>query len=71
MSKVMSTTGDSIVMTTLTTAAGFSGMVLAHHKGLSSIGIAAIIGLMSILSINLLFFPSILSSIWKKRGHTL
>ncbi len=65
LSKVMTTTGGSIVMTTLTTAAGFSGMVLAHHRGLSSIGIAAIIGLMSILSINLLFFPSILSSIWK------
>ncbi|MFH1830543.1 MAG: MMPL family transporter [Pseudomonadota bacterium] len=64
--KVMTTTGSSIVMTTLTTAAGFSGMVLAHHGGLSSIGLAAIVGLLSILAVNLLFFPSILSSIWKK-----
>ncbi len=64
--KVLTTTGGSIVMTTLTTAAGFSGMVFAHHRGLSSIGLAAIIGLMSILAINLLFFPAVLSSIWKK-----
>jgi predicted RND superfamily exporter protein len=66
--RVMTTTGGSIVMTTLTTAAGFSGMVFAHHKGLSSIGIAAIIGLMSILAINLLFFPAILSTIWKRKA---
>jgi len=67
LQRVLTTTGGSIVMTTLTTAAGFSGMVFAHHRGLSSIGLAAIIGLMSILAINLLFFPSILSTIWNGR----
>jgi len=62
--KVISTTGGSIVMTTLTTAAGFSGMAFAHHKGLQSIGLGAIVGLMSILLINLLFFPAVLERIW-------
>lgn len=64
--KVLATTGGSVVVTTLTTAAGFFGMVFAHHKGLSSIGASAIIGLFSILAINLLFFPAVLASMWKR-----
>jgi hypothetical protein len=66
LSKVMTTTGGSVVMTTLTTAAGFFGMVFAHHKGLSSIGVSAIIGLLSILAINLFFFPALLATLWKR-----
>lgn len=68
LAKVLSTTGGSVVMTTLTTAAGFSGMVFAHHKGLSSIGVSAIVGLMSILAVNLFFFPAVLATLWKKTG---
>jgi predicted RND superfamily exporter protein len=62
--KVLTTTGGSIVITTLTTIAGFSGVIFAHHGGLSSMGIAAVIGLCSILVINLFFFPSVLAVLW-------
>lgn len=66
--RVMATTGGSIVMTTLTTVAGFSGMIFAHHKGLRSIGMAASVGLISILIVNLLFFPAILTKLWPGAG---
>lgn len=62
--KVMTTTGGSIVMTTLTTAAGFAGMTLAHHGGLASIGIAANIGMMTCLITTMFFFPAVLARIW-------
>ncbi|MFA4973627.1 MAG: MMPL family transporter [bacterium] len=67
---VMRTTGGSIVMTTLTTIAGFSGMIFAHHKGLQSIGIAASVGLGAILIVNLLFFPAILAWLWPQSKVT-
>jgi len=61
---VMTTTGGAIVMTTLTTAAGFAGMCFAHHRGLASVGISADIGMMTCLLTTLLFFPAILRKIW-------
>ncbi len=63
--KVMTTTGGAIVMTTLTTAAGFAGMCFAHHGGLSSIGITADMGMLGCLLITLFFFPLLLKKIWK------
>ena len=62
--KVLTTTGGAIVMTTLTTAAGFAGMCFAHHGGLSSIGIAADIGKLSCLVTTLFFFPAILRKLF-------
>ena len=62
--KVLTTTGGAIVMTTLTTAAEFAGMCFAHHGGLSSIGIAADIGMLSCLVTTLFFFPAILRKLF-------
>lgn len=62
---ILTTTGGAIVMTTLTTAAGFAGMCFAHHGGLSSIGISADIGMLACLVTTLFFFPAILRKIWK------
>lgn len=67
--KVLTTTGGAIVMTTLTTAAGFAGMCFAHHRGLSSIGIAADIGMMACLGTTLFFFPAILRRIWPRQNQ--
>jgi uncharacterized protein len=65
--RVLMTTGGAIVMTTLTTVAGFAGMCFAHHGGLSSIGIAADIGLITCLITTLIFFPAVLRTIWLKK----
>ncbi len=67
--RVLTTTGGAIVMTTLTTVAGFAGMCFAHHGGLSSIGIAADIGLMTCLITTLLFFPAVLRVLWTGKNR--
>jgi len=68
MEKVLSTTGGAIIMTTLTTAAGFFGMCFAHHKGLFSIGTSASIGMLACLMATIIFFPALLKILMKRRS---
>jgi len=61
---IMTSTGGSIMMTTLTTMAGFSGMIFAHHHGLASVGITANIGLVACLIATVVIFPALLRYMW-------
>ncbi|MFH1654135.1 MAG: MMPL family transporter [Pseudomonadota bacterium] len=67
LSKVVHYTGGAIVLTTVTTMAGFAGMIAASHLGLRSIGIAANIGMFSCLIGSVIIFPAVLSLIYGKK----
>jgi predicted RND superfamily exporter protein len=57
---VLRTTGWSVVMTTLTTSAGFAGLILVRHGGLKSMGSLAVIGLMIAMLVSLTVLPAAL-----------
>ena len=58
--------GPAIIASTLTTLVGWSVLLLAEHRGLHSIGLAASIGISAILVIALTLMPSILEKYFKK-----
>ncbi|TDI87537.1 MAG: hypothetical protein E2O78_00990 [Caldithrix sp.] len=57
---VVKNTGLAISMTTLTTIVGYSGLIVAHHPGLNSIGKLALIGIGLTYLTAILILPAIL-----------
>ena len=57
---IMSTTGHSAVLTTLTTLIGFGGMVTASMGGLRTMGLLAIIGFIACLIMTWFVLPALL-----------
>ena len=57
---VLKNTGLAILMTTTTTIVGYSGLIMAHHPGLNSIGNLAIIGIISTFITALLLLPALI-----------
>jgi predicted RND superfamily exporter protein len=55
------TTGKALVLTTLTTTAGFGSLAFAGHPGLRSMGLLAILGCVCCLVAALVTLPSILA----------
>ncbi len=47
MEKVMRYTGRAILLTSITTSIGFGSMALASHKGIASMGIVLVLGVLS------------------------
>ncbi len=60
MGKIMSTTGHSATLTTLTTLIGFGGMVTASMGGLRTMGTLAIIGFIFCLIMTWFVLPALL-----------
>lgn len=58
--RVLATTGHHVTLGTLTTAMGFSGMLLSFHPGLRSLGEAAVIGLAATWLSSLPFLGAVL-----------
>ncbi len=58
--RVLRRTGVAIAMTTLTTIVGYSGLILARHPGLNSIGDLAVIGITTTFVTALVFLPALL-----------
>ncbi len=58
--------GPAVIASTLTTLVGWSVLLLAEHRGLHSIGVAACIGISMSLLIALTLLPSILERYFKK-----
>jgi len=58
--RVLKTTGWAVVMTILTTCAGFSGLIFVRHGGLQSIGKLAVTGLIVVLVATLVVLPAAL-----------
>ncbi|MCG8604321.1 MMPL family transporter [bacterium] len=63
---VLKTTGLAITMTTLTTIVGYSGLILASHPGLNSIGDLAIIGIGLAFVTAMFVLPSLLQFFERK-----
>ncbi len=64
---VLRRTGLAVVMTTLTTIAGYSGLLLARHPGLVSIGQLAVIGLSTTLVSAVIVLPALIQ-VFEKKG---
>lgn len=56
-------TGTALIMTVITNMAGFFGLILAHHNGLRSIGVLALIGQFTTLVAALIFFPALIQKL--------
>ncbi len=57
---VLKNTGLAISMTTMTTIVGYSGLILARHPGLNSIGDLAIIGISAAFVTAIIVLPALL-----------
>ncbi|RMD93271.1 MAG: hypothetical protein D6814_15870 [Calditrichaeota bacterium] len=65
---VLKNTGMAILMTTLTTIVGYSGLIMASHPGLNSIGDLAVIGLISTFVAALVVLPALLQFLETRKG---
>ena len=63
---VLKNTGLAILMTTLTTIVGYSGLIMARHPGLNSIGDLAVIGITSTFLTAIIVLPALLQVIERK-----
>ncbi|MFQ5824469.1 MAG: RND family transporter [bacterium] len=64
---VLKNTGLAITMTTLTTIVGYSGLILARHPGLNSIGDLAVIGISATYFTAIIVLPALLQFFEKKK----
>jgi hypothetical protein len=58
--RVLRSTGEHMLMATLTTMIGFAGLLLSFHPGLFSIGRLAVVGLSATTVAALVFLPALL-----------
>lgn len=66
--RMITSTGSSLLLATLTTMIAFGSILLADQQGLRSIGIVAVTGMASQLIVSLLFFPAFLA--WRFKETT-
>jgi predicted RND superfamily exporter protein len=64
--KGITTTGRAVVLTSLTTIAGFGSISLAHYPGLQSMGYVAIIGITACLIASVVVLPVVFNLIGSK-----
>ena len=67
--KALFTSGSAALMASLTTMLGYAGLVFAHHPGLRSIGILAVIGMGTCMVSSLVFLPAFLQVLSVRSGH--
>lgn len=60
LARVMQTTGLAGLVASLTTAAGFGACMIAHHRGIYSLGLTAMLGTLALFVSGTVFFPSLL-----------
>ncbi|MFQ5690044.1 MAG: RND family transporter [Gemmatimonadota bacterium] len=66
---VLRRTGLTIAMTTLTTIVGYSGLILARHPGLRSMGDLAVIGLSTTFLAAVVVLPALLQVVEERRAR--
>lgn len=67
--KALFTSGSAAMMASLTTMLGYAGLIFAHHPGLRSIGILAVIGMGTCMLSSLVFLPAFLQVLSIRSGH--
>lgn len=64
---ILQFTGKAILLTSATTIIGFGSLSFTTHRGMSSLGIIMSIGVVSCLYTSIVFLPSVLQTLCKKR----
>ncbi|MBI4410855.1 MAG: MMPL family transporter [Deltaproteobacteria bacterium] len=67
--RALFTSGSAALMASLTTMLGYAGLIFAHHPGLRSIGILAVIGMGTCMLSSLVFLPAFLQVLSVRSGH--
>jgi predicted RND superfamily exporter protein len=57
---IATSTGRGVLLSAATNVVGFGALMLAHHRGTLSIGLAITIGVLGCLSASLVFLPALL-----------
>jgi len=63
-------TGRAVVLTSLTTIAGFGSIILSHYPGLKSMGIVAVIGITGCLFGSIILMPAIFELFNRRMRNT-
>lgn len=65
---IMRHTGFAAIVATLSNAAGYGAMLVAHHEGLRSVGVMAVLGVTCTFVGTTIFFPALLAMIerWRR-----
>lgn len=66
----LATAGRAIVLTTLSTVAGFLALLIAHFPGLRQFGLSGALAVLLCLLAALLVLPALLSLLWPRVGQT-
>lgn len=66
----LATAGRAIVLTTLSTVAGFLALLIAHFPGLRQFGLSGALAVLLCLLAALLVLPALLSMLWPRVGQT-
>jgi predicted RND superfamily exporter protein len=61
-------TGKAVLVSGLTTIAGFGSLVLAKHRGIESLGLVMAIGVATCLIAGLTFLPALLTVLLRRGG---
>ncbi len=67
-------TAKGVILAGLTTAMGFGSLIVAHHQGIASLGLLAMIGSLSILIAAIIFLPALMQvteALFARRKATL
>lgn len=62
-----SATGHAVALSAATTMLGFGSLLLAHHRGIWSLGLVMVLGLGAVLAAGLLVLPAAMA-LWPRRG---
>lgn len=62
--RVLSTIGRAVILTSLATIAGFAGLIPAHFLGLRHLGLAGALSVLLCLLVALLILPALLQLLW-------
>ena len=60
-------TGPGVALSTLTTAAGFASLMFTGHRGLATLGLTAVVGLLAVLAATLTVLPVLLVLFERRR----
>ena len=59
--EVLSSTGKAILLTSLTTIAGFGSLIIAKYRGFASLGSLLVLGVVACFITSVLFLPALVN----------
>ncbi|MFO7734661.1 MAG: MMPL family transporter [bacterium] len=68
ISHTLATTGGAVLFSALTTFVGFFSLVFSDHRGISSMGQIAAVGIVTVTTASLILFPILLSVFHSKKS---